>query len=307
MTILTVSILVSALVLLMFAFFYSLFRVEKIDLEDRFSEEDIGRRLQRGTRSYPVSKTLYGKFYGKFFGQKMTYRLQTGRNLFNVDLDGLQRKIELLGLEEKTSAVEIVTLKYLGLASIVLIGIPAVASRQMFWMLMALVVFLSLFLLPTSKINEAVKNREDTCMTELPGFIEQIYMCIESGAELRGALVLVSSRSEGVLAQAFQKAFQDARFSGDWIKEVLSMGASMKIDALQEFITDITVAYQKGIPLADTLRQEVAHINSIRRARNREKVNSLAQKLVIPITIFIFLPMIVLSIFPAAMQAMEIL
>ena len=81
----------------------------------------------------------------------------------------------------------------------------------------------------------------------------------------------------------------------------------MKIDALQEFITDVTVAYQKGTPLADTLRKEVGHINSIRRARNKERVNSLEQKLVIPITFFIFLPMLVLSIFPAAMQAMSIL
>ena len=307
MTIFTVSVLTGMLVFLMFAFFYSLSRTEKIDLSKRFTEEDVSRMLQKGARSYPVSKTIYGKFYSKVFGQRMTYRLQTKNNLFNVDLDGLQRKIELLGLEEKTSAVEIVTLKYLGVASIFIIGIPAIASRQMFWMLLALIVFMTLFLLPTSKINDAVKNREDVCMTELPGFIEQVYMCIESGAELRGALTLVSNRSEGLLAGAFNKAFQDARISGDWIKELNAMGTEMKIDALQEFLTDVTVAYQKGIPLADTLRKEVSHINSIRKARNKEKVNSLEQKLVIPITLFIFLPMLVLSIFPAAMQAMAIL
>ena len=307
MTIFTVSVLTGVLVLIMFVFFYSLSRTEKIDLEERYSEEDISRRLQRGARSYPVSKTLYGKLYSRVFGQRMTYRLQTGNNLFNVDLDSLQRKIELLGMEDKTSAVEIVTLKYLGIASIFIVGIPAMISGQMFWMLLALVVFMSLFLLPTSSINDAVKNREDVCMTELPGFIEQVYMCIESGAELRGALILVANRSDGLLAGAFRKAFQDARISGDWIKELLAMGAGMKIDALQEFITHVTVAYQKGTPLADTLRKEVGHINSIRRARNKERVNSLEQKLVIPITFFIFLPMLVLSIFPAAMQAMSIL
>ena len=308
MSILTISVLIGALVLVIGAFFASLFTTERVDLDGRFSAEDVARQINAGMRNLPVSGSRFGKFYNRFLGKRMTYSIQKNAEsgVIKTDVAELQRKIELLGLQDKTSAVEIITKKYLGLMSFFVLGIPAILSRQMIWILIAVIVFLSLFLLPESKLNDEVKSREDNIVMELPGFIEQVYMCIESGAELKGALVLVSSKYGGVLGKAFIGAFDAARISGDWTKELLGMAAEMKVEALQEFITDITVAYEKGNPLAETLKDEVKHINVIRKARNKEIVQSLSNKLLLPITLFIFLPMMLLVIFPTIIQALSI-
>ena len=308
MSILTISVLVGALVMVIGAFFVSLFTTEKVDLDGRYTKEEVERLISGGVRNLPVSGSRFGRFYNRFFGKRVTYSIQKNAQtgIVRADLAELQKKIELLGLQDKTSAVEIVMKKYLGLLSLLVLGVPAIISKQMLWILIAMIVFLSLYLLPQSKLEDAIKEREDDIVMELPGFIEQVYMCIESGAELKYALNLVAAKYGGVLGKAFQEAFRAARISGDWIKELLSMAQEMKVEALQEFITDITVAYEKGNPLAETLRDEVKHINMIRKARNKDIVQALPNKLLLPITFFVFLPMLMLVIFPTIIQALVI-
>ena len=74
---------------------------------------------------------------------------------------------------------------------------------------------------------------------------------------------------------------------------------------LQDFVNNIVVAHQKGIDISDTLRAEVDHINAIRKARIRSNTSELEAKLVLPMAVFCFLPMMCLAVLPPMIAALE--
>ncbi len=306
MSILNISVLTGTLVFLLFLFVMSRFAGKKVDLEGRYTQAELDQKVYGRDRNLRVSASRLGKAYTKFNGDPAaSYRIRKSASLFGIDLYELQEKIELVGMKDKTSAVEIVTMKLLGLISIPVFGIPAMMSKNVLYILLAFLVFLSLFSLPQAKVRGAERSREDSIIMELPVFIEQLYMCTEAGSNLYEALTVVSEKSNNALGEIFLKAFRNSEISGSWTKELIEAGKTLNIDAFQDFVNNIVVAQQKGIDISGALRSEVDHINAIRRSRIRANTSELEAKLVLPMAVFCFLPMMCLAVLPPMIAALQ--
>lgn len=308
MSVLNISILAGALVFLLFLFVMSHYSGERIDLEGRHTRGDVEQKVYGREKSLMVSRSRFGKAYTSLTGETgITYRIRRMAGLFGIDLYELQEKIELVGMEDRTSAIEIVAMKILGLLSLPVIGIPAMMSANILYVLIAFLIFLSLFSLPQAKVRGAEKEREDAIIRSLPVFIEQVYMCIEAGSNLYDALMLVSEKSKNALGEVFLKAFRNAEVSGSWTKEFVEAGKVLDMDAFTDFVNNVVVAHQKGIDISGALRAEVNHINAIRRARIRANTSELEAKLVLPMAAFCFLPMMALAVLPPMIAALSML
>lgn len=304
MSVLNISILLGAWFFLLCLYIMSRYLGERLDLGDDAREG--GRRAYGSDRSLSVSGSRFGKAYARLHGGTgASYRIKKTAGFFGIDLHELQEKIELVGMAEKTSAVEIVAMKLLGLLSIPVLMAPAIMSKNILYVLLAFIIFLSLFSLPQAKVRGAERAREDAIIMELPVFVEQIYMCTEAGSNLYEALIMVSERSDNAVGEIFLKAFRNAEISGSWTQELVEAGKTLNIDAFQDFVNNIVVAHQKGIDISAALRAEVDHINSIRRSRIRANVSELEAKLVLPMAVFCFLPMMCLAVLPPMIAALQ--
>ena len=185
------------------------------------------------------------------------------------------------------------------------IGIPAIMSANVLYVLIEFLIFLSLFSLPQAKVRGAEKSREDAIIMNMPIFIEQVYMCTEAGSNLYEALILVSDKSDNELGEVFLKAFRNAEVSGSWTKELLEAAKTLNMDAFSDFVNNIAVAHQKGIDISDTLRQEVDHINAIRKAKIKANTSELEARLVLPMAAFCFIPMMCLAVLPPLIAALK--
>lgn len=306
MSIKVISIFVAILVFIIFMFIYSLFQVQKVDLLGRVDEEMLDAIFHEN-KLYAPSKSSFGRFYKRYMENLIGSKIEKLASLLGVNMSLLQEKIILSGKENTISAVEILALKIIGIAALPLVGIPAILSKQLMFVMIAIVIFMALYLLPVEKIKDAIKEREKTIVYELPAFIEQLYMCMESGANLKPGLEIVSKKTGGVLGEAFQSALILASYSGSWEKELQEMGEKMKVEPLQDFINDVLIAFDKGISITETLRNEVKHINSIKKSRVREEVQALQSKLILPIIIFFLLPTLAIVMIPVMIEAMIIL
>ncbi len=305
MSVVNISVLSGALVFLLFLFVMSHYSGEKVDLEGRYTQADIDNKVYGRERNLKVSQSRFGRAYARFTGNSgLSYRVRKSAMLFGIDLDELQEKIELVGMENRTSAIEIVAMKILGLISLPVIGIPALMSANVLYILIEFLIFLSLFSLPQAKVRSAEKDREDAIIMNMPIFIEQVYMCTEAGSNLYEALILVSEKSGNDLGNVFLKAFRNAEVSGSWTKELMEAGKTLNIDAFTDFANNVVVAHQKGIDISGTLRAEVDHINAIRKARIRANTSELEAKLVLPMAAFCFLPMMCLAVLPPMIAAL---
>ena len=286
MSVLNISILAGALVFLLFLFVMSHYSGERIDLEGRHTRGDVEQKVYGREKSLMVSRSRFGKAYTSLTGETgITYRIRRMAGLFGIDLYELQEKIELVGMEDRTSAIEIVAMKILGLLSLPVIGIPAMMSANILYVLIAFLIFLSLFSLPQAKVRGAEKEREDAIIRSLP----------------------VSEKSKNALGEVFLKAFRNAEVSGSWTKEFVEAGKVLDMDAFTDFVNNVVVAHQKGIDISGALRSEVNHINAIRRARIRANTSELEAKLVLPMAAFCFLPMMALAVLPPMIAALSML
>lgn len=306
MSILNISILAGTLVFLLILYVLSRFSGRRLELEEEYDQAGASRKMYGRDRSLRVSGSRFGMAYSRLCGGSgASYQIKKTAGFFGIDLYELQEKIELVGMGEKTSAVEIVAMKLLGLISIPVFMIPAILSKNVLYVLIAFLVFLSLFSLPQAKVRGAERSREDSIIMELPVFIEQVYMCTEAGSNLYEALIMVSEKSDNAIGEIFLKAFRNAEISGSWTKELIEAGKALGMDAFQDFVNNIVVAHQKGIDISAALRSEVDHINSIRRSRIRANVSELEAKLVLPMAVFCFLPMMCLAVLPPMIAALQ--
>ena len=105
--------------------------------------------------------------------------------------------------------------------------------------------------------------------------------------------------------EVFLKAFRNAEVSGSWTKELLEAAKTLNMDAFSDFVNNIAVAHQKGIDISDTLRQEVDHINAIRKAKIKANTSELEARLVLPMAGFCFIPMMCLAVLPPLIAALK--
>jgi len=300
MSILTVSVLVSVLVLLIFGFVYSLRITKKIELEDALRS---GYSIKE---EFKVSDSAFGRFYEENLSDRISgntiIRLAA---IFSVDLYVLQERIKTAGMEKSISAIEIVALKALGVIGGVVVGLGGIVTKNLVVAVIGLVIFLALFLVPEGKIGDAIKQRDEDIVLELPRFIEQVYLCVEAGASLQECLITVSKSCGGIVGGIVLKAMRDGEITGDWGKELLSATMEYGVDALEEFVNDILIAYQKGTSIGSTLQEEVKHINVIKQAKDKERIAKLTTSTLMPMTFFFLLPMMLIVMLPMLLQVLE--
>ena len=302
MSIEVISFLVALLVLLVFGFIYMLNFSTKVELGERLgSVKNVGS-------GFKVSGSSFGRFYQEKIQKKVSDSTLTRlSSLFGINMDAMQEKIELVGMEDSISAVEIVVLKIIGIIAGVALGVGAVSAKSMPLAIIAFVVFIALFFVPAEKITDKEKEREAEIMLELPVFIEQCYLCIEAGQTLREALEYVAAKTGGIVGKNFQDAFLRARYTGRWETEVTEMASVLKVSALEDFINDVLIASEKGVSIHETLRKEVGIINMLKRANDKERISAVSSKILLPMAFFFLLPMLAVVMAPALIECLAML
>lgn len=301
MSLLTLSVLGGLLVFLIFAFFYSLAKVDKVDIYEKLSENDEYRP------AYQVSGSLFGKYCDTVIKKDKAGTLFKLATYFDVNMEHLQNQIRILHKEDSISAVEILAMKILGVIFGAALGIYAFSIADLTMGIIAFTVFIALYFLPQDKIKEGLKEREDQVVRELPLFIEQVYMCIEAGAPLQEALMTVAENNGGVLGPLFKEAFVKASYGGSWEDELYQMMRGVNVEPLEDFVNDILISHAKGTSINETLRTEVDHIHKIAAARQKEIIAKLDNKMMFMFVAFGLLPVLIIVGAPIFLQAMSIL
>ena len=300
MSITMISVLCGLLVLLLCAFFYSLTRAEKVDIRYKLGEEEY-------INQFMVSNTVFGQYCSNVLNHTSESKISSIATTLGVDMREIQRQIKLAKLDKTISAVEILALKIIGIIAGAAIGAFAIITKELIVGLLAIIAFVGLFYIPMDKVKDKLKDREGEILNELPEFIEQVYLCIEAGAPLQESLRVVAEQSKGVLGDMILTAFTRASYGGGWENELYELAVSTDIEPLEDFINDILISHAKGTSIHETLRREVEHMNIITKARQKEMVNALESKMILPITVFFLLPAGVIIFVPVILQALEVL
>ncbi len=222
---------------------------------------------------------------------------------FNISVRGLGARLEQAGRSE--TALEFRAVQLLWAVMGLLLGL--LFSLLMVWqgrinMMGALALTLGPmvggYLMYDYLLGQRIKKRHARMLAEFPALAELMALAVGAGESAAGALDRVARTSNGVLSEEFSKVLAQTRTGMPLVEALNQFSNRVNVAALSRFVDGISVAVNRGTPLAEVLR---AQAQDVRDVAKRELMESAGRKeigMMVPL-IFGVLPLtVVFAVFP---------
>lgn len=153
------------------------------------------------------------------------------------------------------------------------------------------------FLLRDYLLTQQIRRRNARILAEFPSLAEMMALAVGAGESAVGALERVSS-AQGELAGEFRKVLARTRSGMPLTQALQDFSDRIRMAPLARFVDGVSVAVDRGTPLADVMR---AQAQDVRDAAKRDLMETAGKKeigMMAPV-IFGILPLTVLfAVFP---------
>jgi tight adherence protein C len=157
---------------------------------------------------------------------------------------------------------------------------------------------LSAVLLHDHRLTSAVKARRDQMAAELPPTAELLALAVGAGESTASALARVARVSSGALAAEFASAAEAARAGTSVLQCLSQIAASVNLPPLRRMVDAISIAVDRGTPLADVLRAQAA---DLRAEMSRASIESAGRKeiaMLLPVVFLVMPTVVVVALYP---------
>ena len=152
-----------------------------------------------------------------------------------------------------------------------------------------------------NRLSAQVKARERQILTEFPTVAELLALSVAAGESPDSALDRVVRRSHGALSQDLAGVLGRVR-TGEPVGQAFeSLARSTGLPIVARFATGITVAMERGTPLADVLHAQAA---DVREAGRRLLIETAARKeiaMMAPVVFFVLPVTILFAFYPGVL------
>ena len=218
-------------------------------------------------------------------------------------LDGVHRQLVLGGVASSVRAEELVTLQVLGGAGGGVLAILYVAFSQPSARIgvLALVMFpLIGALAPQRWLKGKVAERTKAIRMDLPDTIDLLAISVEAGQGLEGAMQTVCANfSDSPLSEELSRTLKEMELGLARRDALHNLKRRTEVPELSNFVLVLTQADALGMPIGRVLRTQAAEMRSKRRQWAREKAAKLPVKILIPLVLFIFPAVMVVTLGPS--------
>lgn len=174
-------------------------------------------------------------------------------------------------------------------------------------MLIGIAVFLICGQIESRTVLSRAVNKKERLLSEMPRFIDLLTAALEIGLPVETAIMQTADNIPCVFSDEIKQSFAEVQIGAkSWQKTLEDIAKKYEIDALSEFVLDITTAYDKGIPIIDSVKHQNVNLRQGAILRAKEKTAKLSNSIVMPIAIFKILPLIALLLIPVAVQIMRV-
>ena len=219
-----------------------------------------------------------------------------------ADLDSLRQKLVWAGLGNRLSAEGFIGLKIILPLLVVLGGslfISAIDLPPIVVMLLGLVGYIA----PDSWLNNQVKKRQQQIFRELPQLLSLLITSVKAGIELNIALQQIGSTLQGPLGEEMQIAWQEISIGRNRKGALRAVGRRSGVREVEWFIETLITAEERGVDnLTEALENYRRELNNSRQRRAEEQAAKISLKMMLPVTVCIFLPIAILLILPGLLS-----
>ncbi len=147
-------------------------------------------------------------------------------------------------------------------------------------------------------LQRAARARLARMAAELPTVLEFLTLSLSAGEGATDAIRRVSVISRGELARELHLAVAEVATGRPFAESMMSTAAALDLPAFSRFVEQLTVAMERGTPLAEVLR---AQAQDSREHAKRELLESAGRKevaMLVPLVFLILPTTIAFAVFP---------
>lgn len=215
----------------------------------------------------------------------------------------LQRRLRLAGRRSSTDSfrIEQVIFGAVGLVLGVVLAIAAITLRGTSPALGLFVVALGTLigvLLRDYLLGAEITRRAARMAREFPTVADLLALAVAAGESPIAAMERVARTSSGALPEEFAATVADIRAGTSVSQALASLGARTPLESLGRFGEGVSIAIERGTPLAEVLR---AQAQDAREASKRDLMETAGQReilMLVPVVFFVLPLVIVFAIFP---------
>ncbi len=183
-----------------------------------------------------------------------------------------------------------------GLAALVPPGTAISGARA--WLLLPMMGYM----LPQARLKRAIRTRADAIFKDLPDIVDMLAIAVEAGSGFEAALSIVCQNFASPLTDELSTALQEMELGLPRKQSLQQLRDRVDIDVVRTLILALLQADALGIPIGRVLKSQAIEVRARRRAWAREKAAKLPIKIMFPLVLFIFPPILGLVLGPAALS-----
>lgn len=150
-----------------------------------------------------------------------------------------------------------------------------------------------------AELGRQVRRREVALVAEFPAVAELLALAVGAGESPRNALERVTRTSGGELADELRRALADTRAGTPLVPALEGVARRTAVPSLTRFVDGLSIAVERGTPLADVLRAQAADVREAGKQALLEAGGRKEIAMMIPV-VFLVLPVTVLfAAYPA--------
>lgn len=217
--------------------------------------------------------------------------------------DQLERRLRLAGRRSSTDSfrIEQVVFGAVGLMAGIALALLAISTRGASPVLGLLIVVLGALLgvlLRDYLLGVEIKRRAARMAREFPTVADLLALAVAAGESPIAAMERVARTSTGALPEEFAATVADIRSGTSVAQALASLGMRTPLASLGRFGEGVSVAIERGTPLADVLR---AQAQDARESSKRDLMETAGRReiyMLMPVVFFVMPLVIVFAIFP---------
>ncbi len=258
--------------------------LEEIELSQPFSERVI----------YPVAKKL-GEISTRFTPQHV--------------LQSTLEKLDQAGNPGNMDAATFLALRFVG-AAVLGGSLFLVFIFSQTWPLSRRILIVALFsvlgfFFPTLWLKSKIDRRQKEIRKAMPDALDLLTICVEAGLGFDAAMAKVNEKWDNELALAFGRVIREIQLGKLRREAMKDMASRIGIPELTSFVAAIIQSELLGVGVAKVLRIQADQMRLKRRQRAEEEARKAPIKMIIPMGLFIFPPIMIVLLTPALLQFLK--
>ncbi|MHA7238267.1 type II secretion system F family protein [Arthrobacter sp. TMS1-12-1] len=147
-------------------------------------------------------------------------------------------------------------------------------------------------------LSTEIRRREARMLAEFPSLAELMALAVSAGESTTGALERICRTAAGELAGEFALVLAATRAGTPLVEALQEFSHRTRLAPLARFVDGITVAVQRGTPLADVLRAQAQDVRDLAKRELMESAGKKEIAMMVPL-VFGVLPLTVLfAVYP---------